>query len=85
MVTPPARTTVPSLAVMTPELATCGATSAASPACLTVIWPWFTTAAFGFAASSSASWPPLMNVRTAVLLLPEAVTIRPAVLTCEPL
>ena len=32
---------------MVPELATCGATSAASPACLTVMVPWFSILAFG--------------------------------------
>jgi hypothetical protein len=66
--------------VITPEFATCGATSAASPACCTVSDPWFTTAALGFAAWSNTNLPAMKLT----LLIPAAETISPAVLTCAP-
>ena len=46
----PASTTWPSFAEIVPELATCGATSAARPACWTVMVPWLSIFAFGFRA-----------------------------------
>ena len=52
----PASTTVPSLALIVPELTTRGATNAASPACPTVMVPLLTIAAFGFAAFPNERW-----------------------------
>ena len=76
----PASTTVPSLALMTPELATRGATSAARPAWLTVIVPRFSTFALRCAAWSNTMLPAMKFA----LLMPTAVTISPVVLTWAP-
>ncbi len=51
----PASTTWPSVAVIVPRLATCGATSAARPACLTVMLPLLMTAALGLPGLSSTT------------------------------
>ena len=66
---------------MTPELATCGATRAARPACRTVMVPAFVTAALGFAAWSNTIRPAMKLA----LPMPAADTISPALFTWEPL
>ncbi len=66
---------------MVPELATCGATSAASPACLTVIVPALLIFALGLAGWSNIMRPAMKFW----LLMPAALTITPAALTCAPL
>ncbi len=80
----PASTTLPSLAWMTPLLATDGATSAARPPSATVSVPSLTIWAPGFGAWSMTILPPAMNFRVFSGLMPEAVTTRPAAFTCEP-
>ena len=66
---------------MVPELATRGATSAASPACLTVMLPWLSMRAFG-----SPGWSNFMTPAMKFwLLMPAALTITPAALTWAPL
>ena len=76
----PASTTVPSRAVITPELATCGATKAASPAWPTVMLPAFVTAAPGLAGRSNTSLPAMKFC----VLIPGALTISPLTSTCAP-
>ena len=44
-----------------PELATCGATSAARPACLTVMVPWLSIFAFGLLPAWSNFMTPAMK------------------------
>ena len=53
----PASTTVPIRALMTPWLATAGATSAASPLCLTVMVPLLTTIALGLPGTENLGLP----------------------------
>jgi hypothetical protein len=66
---------------MVPELATCGATSAASPACLIVMLPALVIAAPGLPGWSNCSLPAMK-----FWLVTLAVeTISPAVLTWAPL
>ena len=69
----PASTTWPSLAVITPELATCGATSAASPACLTVMVPALSIRALGLPGWSNTMRPAMKFW----LVMPAAETTRP--------
>ncbi len=76
----PARITWPSLALITPELATEGATSAASPACLTVMVPLLTIRAFGLAAWSKAILPAMKFW----LVIPAALTTTDCALTSDP-
>ena len=66
---------------MMPELATCGATSAAMPAWVTVIRPRLTTAAPGAAGWSNTMCPAMKFW----LVIPAAVAMKPAVLICAPL
>ena len=80
-VSAPARMTWPSLAWITPELATRGATSAASPASRTVMVPAFETCAPGFGAWSNTMRPAMKLAG----VIPAALTISPAVSTCAPL
>jgi hypothetical protein len=68
------------LALITPELATEGATSAASPACLTVMVPRLPIRAFGFGASVNAMRPAMKFW----LVMPAALTITLCAFTCEP-
>ena len=79
-VTAPASTTVPSFAVMTPELATWGATKAASPACLMVIVPALSMRAVALPGWSNTSLPAMKFL----LLMLEDETTRPAAFTCAP-
>ena len=76
----PASTTWPSRALITPELATEGATSAASPACFTVIVPRLSIRAFGLAAWSNTMRPAMKFW----LVMPGALTTMDCVLTCAP-
>ncbi len=68
------------VAVMVPELATCGATRAASPACLTVILPALAIRAFGFAAWSNTIRPAMKFA----VVIPGADTTTDCASTCEP-
>jgi len=65
---------------MTPEFATEGATSAARPACFTVMMPWLSTRAFGLAAWSKTILP-AMKLR---LVMPAALTMTLCALTSAP-
>ncbi len=76
----PASTTWPNFALITPELTTLGATSAASPACLTVMVPRFSTRASGCAALSN-TMRPAMKFR---FVMPGALTITLCAFTCAP-
>ncbi len=68
-------------ALMTPELATRGATRAARPACLIVMAPALDTWASGLPGLSNTIRPAMKLV----LLIPGALTISPAVSTWAPL
>src|SRR5665213_189492 len=74
--------TLPSLARMTPELATPGATSAASPLCATVIVPALTTRALGSADGRSNF---MLPARKLALVMSLGVASRLLALTWEPL
>ena len=76
----PARTTWPKRAVMVPELATDGATSAANPASLTVIVPALVIRAFGLPGWSNTIRPAMKFW----LLIPGALTITLCAFTCAP-
>src|ERR1700726_3177253 len=65
---------------MMPELATEGATSAASPFCATVIVPAFSIRAFGFPGWSNRIWPAMKFA----FEMFDGVAIRLLTLTCEP-
>ena len=76
----PASTTWPMRAVMTPELATDGATNAASPASFTVMAPWFSIRASGRAAWSNTMRPAMKFW----VEMPAALTTTLWALTWEP-
>ncbi len=76
----PASTTWPSFALMVPELATEGATSAASPACRTVIVPRLSMRAFALPGWSNTILP---AIRLA-FVMPAALTTTLCALTWAP-
>ena len=79
-VSAPASATRPSRAVMVPRLATCGATSAASPASRIVMVPAFSMRASGRPARSKTMRP----ARKFSLVMLAEETISPAASTCAP-
>ena len=84
-VSAPPSATLPSFARMTPELRTCGATSAASPLSLTVMSPSFTTMALGLVEAWSNWYLPAMKLASEMLAVvatsPPTSTLAPAPIT----